>query len=604
MNKHNPEQEYRIRAEKYAEEWKQANGRYNLVSNLRLAAFAGIIAGVILYYFDYRLGGAALTAGALIAFVLLIALHERVQKQKDLSAALLEVNRQALARISGKWVDFPDNGEEYIDPDHPYSVDLDIFGQASVFQWINHTFTFLGRAFFKNTLLAPAQDITHIKARQDAIGELAEKLDWRQHFVAEGSFIKKRSKNPESLFVWSEKENQLFQRPWLIAGVQLLTAATLVFLLLSIVAGVRYLYIAGPLLLVQFLLFMAGLRLYADAFEVTDLHKDTLVAFRQLLAMIETESFNSAYLTGLQSSLMDEQGRRASQRIDKLSFIVDMMELKHGQIFYFLINVLCLYDYHCVIALEKWKRQSGPRLRDWFTVIGEFEELSSFAVIGYDHPGWRCPQLTAAPQNLTAVQMGHPLLPDQDRVCNNLNLKGGGHVLLITGSNMSGKSTLLRTVGVNLVLAYAGSAVCADDFTCSILDIHTSMRVNDNLEKKISSFYAELLRIKTILQAAAWSSSVLFLLDEIFKGTNSRDRHLGAASVIKKLSQMGAVGLVSTHDLELGDLESDQNFRIENYHFSESYANDQIIFDYKLRPGISKTTNALYLMHMVGIEET
>jgi DNA mismatch repair ATPase MutS len=256
-----------------------------------------------------------------------------------------------------------------------------------------------------------------------------------------------------------------------------------------------------------------------------------------------------------------------------------------------------------MIAMEKWKKQSGRNLRNLVTVIGRFEEICSLAIIHYDNPDWCFPQFTDSKQNLAAVKMGHPLLAFDVRVCNDLILKGSGNVLLITGSNMSGKSTLLRTVGVNLALAYAGCSVCAGSFSCSIMNIYTAMRVNDNLEKSISSFYAELLRIKTIIQAAGRSDTILFLLDEIFKGTNSIDRHTGAGVVIKKLSKMGAVGLVSTHDLELSELESEKNFDIENYHFSESYANNQIIFDYKLRTGVSKTTNAIYLMRMVGIDD-
>ncbi|MBP1761285.1 MAG: mismatch repair protein MutS domain protein, partial [Firmicutes bacterium] len=433
--------------------------------------------------------------------------------------------------------------------------------------------------------------------------ELAGKLDWRQHFRAKGNLIKNGRNNPESLFVWAENENHIFRRPWLIWGIRSITTVTMILFLLAFFSDIRFLYLAGIMLLIQLVLFMIGLRLSSDAYGVINLHRDGIVTFQKLLAMIEKENFKSGYLAGLTSNLIGTNGNHASKQIDKLSSIADMMNFRYGQLFYFLIDVLFLFDYHCMFALEKWKKQSGKNIRPWITVIGSFEEISSLAIIRYDNPDWCFPQFTDAKQNLAAVNMGHPLLPSDVRVCNNLKIKGIGNVLLITGSNMSGKSTLLRTVGVNLVLAYTGSPVCANDFTCSIMDIYTAMRVNDNLEKKISSFYAELLRIKTIVQAAEKNCSILFLLDEIFKGTNSRDRHIGASVVIKKLSKMGAAGLVSTHDLELGELESDKDFDIENYHFSESYVNNQIVFDYKLRTGVSKTTNALYLMRMVGIDE-
>ncbi len=599
----NAAHEYQIREKKYWQEFNQASQQYNLISNFRLAAFGGIIAGVLLYYLQYVVLAMVLSAGSLIAFIMLIVLHEKVQKRKDLAYALTEINRQSLARITGRWVDFTDQGEEYLDPEHPYSFDLDIWGRGSVFQWINHTFTFLGREFLHNTLLQPGKNIAHIKARQDAIEELAGKLDWRQHFRAEGNFIKKGSNDPAPLFAWAENENPLFRRPWLIWGIRAIITITMISLLLAWRVDIRFLYFSGVMLLAQLVLLFVGQRLSADAYGVTNLHRDTIITFKQLLTLIEAENFSSDYLSGLRLQLVDPDENHASRQIDKLSSIVNMMNFQYGQLFYFLVNLFFLFDYHCMFALEKWKQQSGGNLRTWFTVVGKIEEISSLAIIRYDQPDWCVPQFTSTPQTLAAENMGHPLLPADVRVCNDLHLKGSGSVLLITGSNMSGKSTLLRTVGVNLVLAYSGAPVCAQSFTCSIMDIYTVMRVNDNLEKNISSFYAELLRIKTIVQAAGKNHNLLFLLDEIFKGTNSQDRHSGAKVVIRKLSQMGAAGLVSTHDLELGALASEPDLAVENYHFSEHYANHQILFDYKLRTGISQTTNALYLMRMVGIDE-
>ncbi|HZK44448.1 MAG TPA: hypothetical protein VFC73_09245 [Syntrophomonadaceae bacterium] len=546
--------------------------------------------------------GILISAGALVAFVMVIVQHEKLRKLKDLTFSLTSINKRAIDRINWEWVDFTDSGEEYIDQNHSYSVDLDIFGQASIFQWINNTFTFLGRKFFKNVLIEPEKDVLKIKERQGAINELAVKLDWRQHFLAQGSSIENAQNNPEWLFEWAEKVNTIFRNPWLIWGVRLITLATIVSILSIFLIDKRFFNITVILLLTQFMLFLIGLRINSK-YAIIALQKDTISTFQKLLKMIETENFESKYLSELKSSLIDSNGNYASKQIKELSFIVDMMSYKDVPLISFILNVFFLVDYHCTIPLEKWKEKSGFNLRKWLNVIGKFEEISSLAIIRYDNPSWCSPQFADAKQNIFAQDMGHPLLSSDARVCNDLAIKGSGHVLLITGSNMSGKSTLLRTVGVNSVLAYTGAPVCASVFKCSIMDIHTSMRVSDNLEKNISSFYAELLRIKTIIQAVNNSKTVLFLLDEIFKGTNSKDRHIGAAVVIKKLSEMGAVGLVSTHDLELSELETDKTVNIENYHFSESYLNNQIIFDFKLRPGVSETTNAIYLMKMLGIDE-
>ena len=580
MDKYNAKHEYQIRAKRYSQQFNKEDHLYNILSNLRLVAFLGIILGAILYYFKYRIFGSWFSLCALVLFFVFIVQHEKVRKRKESAFYLAGINRQALDRITGKWVQFTDKGKEYVDQEHQYSIDLDIFGQASVFQWINNTFTFLGRKFLKDTLI---------------------ELDWRQHFLAEGSSIKNGLKNPESVLKWAENENYIFRRPWLIVVIRLISAATVVSLLLPFI-NIRFLYLTGILLLIQLILFLIGLRFHTNANELTYLHKDTILTFQKLLTQIEREKFAAKYLSELKSSLTDSNGNYASKQINELSFIFDIMTFKNSPLIYFILNIIFLLDYHCMFALEKWKGKSGHSLRTWLAVIGRWEELSSLATIKYDNPDWCFPRFTISNQNLSAQAMGHPLLFSEARVCNDLNIKGSGKVLLITGSNMSGKSTLLRTVGLNLVLAYTGAPVCASGFTCSIMDIYTSMRVNDNLEKNISSFYAELLRIKTIIQAASKSNSILFLLDEIFKGTNSKDRHMGAAAVIRTLSTMGAVGLVSTHDLELADLEHDKDIDLENYHFSESYANNQIIFDYRLCAGVSKTTNAIYLMKMVGID--
>jgi DNA mismatch repair ATPase MutS len=291
--------------------------------------------------------------------------------------------------------------------------------------------------------------------------------------------------------------------------------------------------------------------------------------------------------------------------------IVEAISNRHNA-FYFIFNILFLLDYQWMFALEKWKEKSGRHLEAWLNVLGESEALSSLAVIQHDHPQWAAPELSCGKSPVkgmalnrtmpvfAAEKMGHPLLGNSC-VPNDLVFKRPENILLVTGSNMSGKSTLLRTAGINLVLAFAGTTVCAEKFSCSLMDIHTCMRVSDDLEKNISSFYAELLRIKMIVQAVEEERPVFFLLDEIFKGTNSVDRHAGAKALIKKFSQEKILGMISTHDLELGDLERESP-KVKNYHFQEYYVNDRICFDYKLRPGVSKTRNAAFLIKMAGIE--
>jgi DNA mismatch repair ATPase MutS len=312
-----------------------------------------------------------------------------------------------------------------------------------------------------------------------------------------------------------------------------------------------------------------------------------------MVTLIEQEEFNSRHLQDLKRRLINDQGQTAGEQISKLVKISEAIANRYNQLYIF-FNIFLLLDYQFMFALERWKEQSGKNLHIWLNIIAEFEALSSLAVLQHDFPEWTTPELFEDGTIFNASEMGHPLLMNSG-VPNNLKFEDPKNILLITGSNMSGKSTLLRTVGINLVLAYAGGNVCAKTFKCSFMDIYTCMRVSDNLEKNISSFYAELLRIKMIIKAVEEGKIIFFLLDEIFKGNNSIDRHTGARMLIKKLSKANLLGLVSTHDLELGGLE-EENHKIKNYHFQEYYENDKICFDYKLSPGVSQTRNAVFLM--------
>ncbi len=603
MENYDPEQEYLLREKKYKEQFEKDKQQFNALSNLRLVAFLGIITGAVFLYLSYYILGSVLFVISLVSFIILIVMHEKVKVSKEKALSLVEINQKALGRIKGEWVEFEDKGEEFIDQKHPYSIDLDIFGQASVFQWINTTVTPMGRKLLKGILTNPLKDRVKIKERQDAITELSDKLDLRQQFLSEGSFDVKEMKDPDDLLEWANNKNPMFRYAWVGWGVKILTALTVVSIFLPFLSFGFFLYMTIPLLLIQAILFIVKLKYYFNVFEVAGRYKDQISVLQKLLTVIENESFESRHLKGIKEGLTHKKGSTTSGEIRELSVIVDMMSFKYSPAFYLLLNLIFLWDYHCMVLLERWKEQSGHNIGKWLDAVGRFDELISLANVRYDNPEWCIPQITNKKHFFSAKGMGHPLLPKGSRICNDLDINGFGNVLLITGSNMSGKSTLLRTVGLNLILACTGVPVCAIDFKCSVMDVYTSMRVNDNLEKKISSFYAELLRIKTIIEAASTDNSLLFLLDEVFRGTNTRDRHAGASAVLRKLSKMGAVGLVSTHDLELGELENDKDMYLRNYHFVESYDNNRIVFDYKLYPGVSKTTNAIYLMKMVGINE-
>ncbi len=603
----NPEIQYERLREKYKTEFELLSKKVNLISIGRgIIFFGGIGAAIFLFIRKQFNAIPFILIAVLIIFVLLVCMHSRVREQKKYARILLEINESSTKRLNGEWKEFKDTGEEFKNEDHRYSGDLDIFGKGSLFQMLNTSNTYIGRKKLGKLFTEPLGKSEDIYRNQRAIKILSEKLNWRQIFQAEGMAIRGENskpeelKDPKELILWAREKNDFFRKPLVIIMAAILPAVTLLSFLAAIALPVVPYYPFFALLCINILLLMMRSKDTVRVFRVTDKYKDAIKTYEKMLRLIEDEAFDSEYLEEMKSYLTDDKNKRAFEQIKGLVRVVEMILMKHSEL-YLLFNIITLWDYQCQIQLERWKRKTGVNLEKWLGVIGEFEVLSSLSILYYDHPEWVMPEVFDSVHDYEAVGIGHPLLTGE-RVVNSFKLNLPGCALLITGSNMSGKSTLLRTAGINLILAYAGAPVCAEEFKCSVMELYTSMRISDNLERNISSFYAELLRIKMIIEASREGKRVFFLLDEIFRGTNSRDRHTGARILIKNLIKEGASGFISTHDLELGELAGENNSGVHNYHFKEYYRDGQIYFDYKLYPGISTTRNAIYLMKMAGID--
>ena len=592
------ESKYNELKAKYQVRIEKQTHTINLISNSRLVVFL-IAAALGIYFIAKKYHGLiGWDLGVfLVLFIPLIILHDHYFNKRKYAIVLLKINEASLKRIHGEWNTFTDDGAEFFDDNHNYSQDLDIFGPGSLFQFINTTITFLGRYKLRNFLIAPTRSKEEIINRQEAVRELAQKLDWRQQYLAEG-MLESTMHDPQALFLWANRIEGFYRNPRVIFVFRLMPVVTIIIGILTFINPEPRYYSLIAALVIQYIILKINANQRGDILGVAYKFTENIKAYHKMLILIEQEEYSSRHLLYLKDRLKS-QGLTAGEQIRKLEKIEEAIANRQNQ-FYIFFNIVLLLDYQFVFALEKWKEKYGNNLQVWLDIIGEFEALSSLAVLSHDYPEWRTPQISGEGPVFAAEEMGHPLLMNSG-VANNLKFAPPENILLITGSNMSGKSTLLRTVGINLVLAYAGGNVCAKMFKCSIMDIHTCMRINDNLEKSISSFYAELLRIKMIVKAVEEGQTIFFLLDEIFKGTNSIDRHTGAKVLIKKLSKAKLLGLVSTHDLELGDLEKETN-QIKNYHFQEYYQNNEIRFDYKLRPGVSDTRNAAFLMRMAGIE--
>lgn len=537
------------------------------------------------------------TLPLVLMFFILVVKHQQVKQKLNYLQNIIRINEHALLRLSGKWADFPDSGDRFIDPEHPYSTDLNIFGRNSLFQYLNSTTAFMGEQALAK-LLSAQTGHGEIQPRQQAIRDLAHRLDWRQHFQATGLDNVRQSRNPAQLLAWAEEKPLLINSKYLYL-LRLLPVLTLSLLTLTAFRLVPV-YIPLLTLTVQLLVVVFSEKLVRHAFGETGKAVAELERYSALLQCIELEAFQAPLLIGLKRQLLTD-AHPASYRIRVLSRLADRITLRYSPFIHFLLNIITFWDLHTLKKLETWKSQSGPSMDKWLNVIGDFEALSSLAILAHDNPDWAWPEVGDYPPAFEAAALGHPLIHKDLRVCNDVSLPSPGTTLVITGSNMSGKSTFLRTLGINLVLAYAGAPVCAQVLRCSLMHVYSSMQVHDNLEQRISTFYAELKRIKMIVDAAVLGKPIIFLLDEIFKGTNSRDRILGAKTVIRKLCTLSTIGLVTTHDLELGVLEKEHPQFIRNYHFTDTIYNNRLCFDYRLKPGVSQTTNAMALMKMIGI---
>lgn len=556
--------------------------------------------GLTVYGFTTeKLAYAAISLPLLVLFLWLVVKQQTVKEQLLYLNNLININQTALDRLAWKWTGFSNTGQRFADPGHPYTTDLNIFGQGSLFQYISCTTSYMGDQALAG-LLDSRSGYEQILQRQQAVQDLAWRLQWRQNFQAMGIGKKVQRENPVQLLAWAREAPANILNNKYLPLVWLLPAGTFSILILW-AYNIAPLNLLLAMLAVQLSIVVAtSKKVMRQAFTRAERLAPELENYAALLKCIETEDLKAPLLLELKDKLRSGHGT-ASKQVKILSGIADRIKLRYSFI-HIVINILTFYDLYNFIKLEAWKSINGLSLKKWLDVTGEFEALSSLAGMAYDNPDWVYPEVVDSSPMLEASSLGHPLINKATRVPNDVSFPGPGTIYVITGSNMSGKSTYLRTTGINLILAYAGAPVRAGRMRCSVMNIYCSMQIHDNLEQRISTFYAELKRIKLIVEAAAAGEPLLVLLDEIFKGTNSRDRIAGAKTVVKKLCSLAVLGLITTHDLELGVLDRECPQCVRNYHFTDEITGNQINFDYRLKSGLSQTTNAIALMRMVGID--
>ena len=579
---------------------EQFQKQYNQWAIFRAILFLAIalICYFIYQYFSFTYAVFIFIAGISI-FLFSVSRHLKIKNLRDKNRILSTINEDEIKRLDNVFTR-TETGEQFAEPNHFYASDLDIFGKQSLFKLLNRTHTYTGGSTLANWLKFPAQK-AEILNRQESIEELCGKIDFRQDLEASAMLIEEVSEPTQKLISWSEaSENVTIKKPIFQYGKYL----PYLTIPLILAWAFDYIPIGYPLLM----LIIHGFILkqifdtVSFALDQTIRLSGTLKAYANLSELIVDETFTHPKLKNLQVQLSE-----ASPAIRVLEDILNKLGNRANPFFALIMGVPLMWDIQYFMKLENWKKAHQKNLPNWLSAIAEFETLNSFAGFSFANPTFIKPEISAEIITLKATGLAHPMIRKTKRISNDIQLIGEGKTIIITGSNMSGKSTFQRTVAVNIILALAGSVVCAETFVCSCMRVFTSMRTQDSLEEDTSSFYAELKRLKTLIEAVGIQQfdsntiPIIYFLDEILKGTNSKDRHEGAKALMLQLHRTMASGFISTHDVELGDEFDNQGF-VENYSFSSEVVNDDLVFDYKLRAGVCHSFNASMLMKGIGIE--
>ena len=530
-----------------------------------------------------------------IASLILLGWHQRIFKRQRRAQRAADFYERGLTRLAGKWAGTGEAGERYRNSAHPYAEDIDLFGAGSLFELLCTARTRAGEDILAAWLLAPASS-SEIAARQEAIRELTPKLDLREALALLGEDLR-AGLHAQALSEWGRQKAlpnlRVFR--WLTA---LLCIASLVGLGL-VFAG----FGSVPLSIILVINAAVGLwlrpRVNAILAQVEPASRD-LKLLSEVLARIEAEQFQAAKLVALRASL-ETDGHAPSEQIAQLYRLLTWLDARMNQLFRPLSAPL-FWTSQFAFAVEAWRVRSGGKVEQWIAAVGEIEALLALANYSFEHPADPFAEIVAGTPVYEGEGLGHPLLPEDKVVRTDLHLHNETRLLVVSGSNMSGKSTLLRTVGANAVLALAGAPVRAKRLRLAPLQLGASIRIQDNLRAGASLFYAEITRLRQLMELTGAALPLLFIIDEILHGTNSHDRRIGAEAVLRGLVERGAMGLVTTHDLALTNIVTEANSHARNVHFEDHLENGQMTFDYILRDGVVKKSNAIELMRSVGLE--
>ncbi len=591
-----PREEYRSRLERWRGEHARNESLHRRVGNARLASGILLVAVAAV-----ALGAGKISAWWLllpiVALIVLVVIHDRVDRALQRAGRGMAYYERALARLDNKWIGTGSQGERFRDAHHVFSDDLDLFGRGSLFELLSIARTSRGERVLAGWLLAPG-DPQEVAARQEAVKELRPGVDLREELALMGDDLR-AALDDRTLGTWGTEPRVVFfpGARWVGLALAIAAVVTAATTLADVTSLRPLLYV----ILAELLFGMAVNKATGRVVQGEDKPANELRLIAMMLERLEREPFRSPVLAGLRSRLL-VKGTAATREIERLVRLSGRLDWARN-LFFQPFAFLLAWKPQFAIAIENWRIRYGPHVGEWVAAIGEFEAMSSLACFAYEHPDAVFPELEDSSERFYDAQaLTHPLIPAAEAIANDVKLGGDTRLWIISGSNMSGKSTLLRAVGLSVVLGWAGAPVTATRLRLSRLCLGASMRTNDSVIDHRSRFYAEISRLKDVVDLARSGQPLLFLLDELLSGTNSHDRRLGAQALLLGLVQRDAIGLATTHDLALAEIAEQLNGRAVNVHFEDHLEGGEIRFDYHLRPGVVARGNALELMRAVGLD--
>lgn len=593
----NPENHYTERLSLTKGQLQQVKKQIFRISMLRLALFIAGIAGLYFFFNQTTLLIICICLTFLPLFIL-VKIHNRFFIRKEWLETQARIIQEELQALSGDYSSFED-GKEYVNPEHPYSFDLDIFGRRSLFQSINRTCTFFGKVRLAEWLQNHLHEKTSIEKRQEMIREISEHTLFREQFRVAGLVHHGQSSNGEKIQAWSQSPAQYLHAGWVKAFIWGVPVINSLLLITSLAGWTSFSWLG--LSFGIFLVLSFGIIKRATYIQETyGKQLKSLNGYARLIALAKAEDWKSAGMQELMERF-NLNGQSPIQALQQLSKKLDRLDLRNNQFLYVLLEGSIFFQLQEIVRIERWKVRYGQHISEWLETVGELDTLCSLGTFAYNHPQYTYPELTEKPFCFLATQMGHPLMPASQCVKNDATIPSRPFFLIITGANMAGKSTYLRTIGVNYLLACIGAPVCCERLKLHPNQLITSLRTSDSLSDNESYFFAELKRLKRIIDLLNQGKQLFIILDEILKGTNSMDKQKGSFDLIRQFMQLKANGIIATHDLLLGSLIKQFPEEIRNYCFEADIKENELTFSYKLREGVAQNMNACFLMKKMGI---